>query len=161
VEADPFARLTAAVSFSPNLRTSLDRAAALAAERKHDYTTLEHLLLALTDDAGALAVMQACEVRLPELRAMLIRYVDDDLGRLGWQGDEEPRPTAGLYRVMQRAVTHVRSAGRELVTGANILVAIFSEAESQAYVFLTAQGIDRSDLVNFIAHGIRKGGAAA
>jgi hypothetical protein len=154
----------AGASFSSALQATLHRSVALAAERKHGYNTLEHLLLALIDDPDAAAVMNACAADLVALRATLMRYVDEDLKQLTKTGDlgvGDPEPTAGFHRVVQRAVIHVQSAGRHEVTGANVLVAIFSERESHAAYFLQRQKMNRWDAVNFIAHGIRKGGAAA
>jgi Glyoxalase superfamily protein/Clp amino terminal domain, pathogenicity island component len=148
--------------FSPGLEASLHCSVALTRERKHGYNTLEHLLLALTEDQDAAAVMMACQVDLDALKATLVAYVDNELKPLADMGNvEDPAPTAGFHRVIQRAVIHVQSAGRYPVTGANVLVAMFSEAESHAFHFLQGQGMTRRDAVNFIAHGIRKGGAAA
>ena len=148
--------------FSSALEASLHRAVALASERKHGYTTLEHLLLALSDDVDAAGVLTACLVDLPALKATLVRYIDVELRKLVDLGDPEgPTPTAGFHRVIQRAVIHVQSAGRYPVTGANVLVGIFSETESQAFGFLEIAGMTRRDAVNFIARGVRKGGAAA
>jgi hypothetical protein len=147
--------------FSPALEATLHRSVALAMARKHSYNTLEHLLLALTDDADAAAVLEACNVDLARLKTDLARYVDDELLLPAMNEDLPTAPTAGFHRVVQRAVIHVQSSGRRVVTGANILVAIFSEAESRACAFLTMQGVTRIDAVNFIAHGIRKGDAAA
>jgi hypothetical protein len=150
--------------FSPALEATLHRSVALAAERKHGYNALEHLLLALLDDPDAAAVLQACAADLPALRATLLHYVDEDLKPLTKMGDlevGEPAPTAGFHRVIQRSVIHVQSAGRYPVTGANVLVAIFSERESHAAYFLQQQKVTRWDAVNFIAHAVRKGGAAA
>ena len=155
LEAAP-AAMQAGTSFSPALQASLARSTALATERGHGYNTLEHLLLALTDDADAAAVMTACDVDLTALRATLVRYIDAELKGLADMGDiEHPPPTAGFHRALQRSLIHVQSAGRREVTGANILVAIFSERESHACAFLLQQGMNRHDAVNFIAHGIR------
>jgi len=149
-------------TFSTEMAKSLHRAVGLATERKHGYTTIEHMLLALLDDPDALAVMAACQVDLGALRRMLVEHVDDDLRELTETGDREnPAPTAGFHRVVQRSVVHVQSAGRPEVTGANLLVAIFSERESHACAFLLGQKMNRRDAVNFIARGVRKGGAAA
>jgi hypothetical protein len=147
--------------FSPILEATLHRAVALAQVRKHEYTTLEHLLLALIDDADAASVMEACQVDLVELRRTVTLYIDNDLGVLVREGGESHGPTAGFHRVVQRAVIHIQSSGRSSVTGANLLVAIFSEAESHAYLFLQQQKMTRFDAVNFIAHGVRKDGSAA
>src|SRR5215471_15817919 len=128
-------------TFSRNLEQSLHRALGLANERHHEYATLEHLLLALIDDQDAAAVMRACNVELEKL-------VSD--------GNDDSKPTAGFQRVIQRAVIHVQSSGREEVTGANVLVAIFAERESHAAYFLQEQDMTRYDAVNYISHGIAK-----
>ena len=143
-------------SFSRNLEETLHRAVAYANQRKHEYTTLEHLLLALIDDKDAAGVMRACEVDLGELKKNLTNYVDNELKSLVVDDGEDAKPTAGFQRVIQRAVIHVQSSGREDVTGANVLVAIFSERESHAAYFLQQQEMTRYDAVNFIAHGIAK-----
>ena len=143
-------------SFSRNLEQSLHRALAAANERKHEYATLEHLLLSLTDDTDAAAVMRACSVDLDALRAALLEYIDSELGNLVVEGREDAKPTAGFQRVIQRAVIHVQSSGREEVTGANVLVAIFAERESHAAYFLQEQDMTRYDAVNYISHGIAK-----
>ncbi len=141
---------------SKNLEQSLHRALRLANERRHEYATLEHLLLSLLDDADAAAVLKACGVDLERLRKDLGRYVDNELAGLVTDSVGDPQPTAGFQRVVQRAAIHVQSSGREEVTGANVLVAIFSERESHAVYFLQQQGMSRLDAVNFISHGIAK-----
>src|SRR5687767_10950149 len=143
-------------SFSRSLEQSLHRALALAGERRHEYATLEHLLLALVDDQDAAAVMRACNVDLDALRRNLVDYVDTELANLVTDGGEDSKPTAGFQRVIQRAVIHVQSSGREEVTGANVLVAIFAERESHAAYFLQEQDMTRYDAVNYISHGIAK-----
>jgi ATP-dependent Clp protease ATP-binding subunit ClpA len=148
-------------SFSRPLEESLHRAVAYANERKHEYATLEHLLLALIDDEEAAAVMRACDVDLGALRATLTGYVDNELRSLVVDDGEDAKPTAGFQRVIQRAVIHVQSSGREDVTGANVLVAIFSERESHAAYFLQEQDMTRYDAVNYIAHGIAKKAGAS
>ncbi len=145
-------------SFSRSLEEGLHRALALANERGHEYATLEHLLLALIDDADAAAVMRACSVDLDKLRADLVAYIDNELANLIITSGEDSKPTAGFQRVIQRAVIHVQSAGREEVTGANVLVAIFAERESHAAYFLQEQDMTRYDAVNYISHGIAKRG---
>lgn len=147
--------------FAPALEATLHRAVGLAAQRKHEYTTVEHLLMALIDDPDALAVLEACAVDVPALGWALLRHIDVELTSLVREGGTEQRPTAGFQRVIQRAVIHVQSSGRDQVTGANILVAIFSERESKAYHLLTAQHMNRYDAVNFIAHGVRRDGGKA
>jgi ATP-dependent Clp protease ATP-binding subunit ClpA len=145
-------------SFSRNLERSLHRALAYANDRQHEYATLEHLLLALTEDEDAIAVMQACNVEVPKLREALQRYVDEELQNLVVDSDEDAKPTAGFQRVIQRALIHVQTSGREAVTGANVLVAIFSERESHAVYFLQQQDMTRLDAVSYISHGIAKRG---
>ena len=147
--------------FSEALEASLHRSVRLAEERRHQYTTLEHLLLALTIDPDAAAVLDACQVDLPLLQSALTQYIDEDLKPLVKPDVENSGPTAGFHRVVQRAVIHVQSSGRGTVTGANLLVAIFSERESHACRFLESQQMTRYDAVNFIAHDVRKGEAAA
>jgi ATP-dependent Clp protease ATP-binding subunit ClpA len=143
-------------SFSRPLEETLHRAVHYANERRHEYATLEHLLLALIDDPDAANVMTACNVDLTNLKAALTLYVDTDLAALATSDGEDAKPTAGFQRVIQRAVIHVQSSGREEVTGANVLVAIFSERESHAAYFLQEQDMTRYDAVNYIAHGIAK-----
>jgi ATP-dependent Clp protease ATP-binding subunit ClpA len=143
-------------TFSRSLEQSLHRALALANERHHEYATLEHLLLALIDDQDAAAVMRACNVDLDKLRRNLVAYIESELENLVTDGSEDSKPTAGFQRVIQRAVIHVQSSGREEVTGANVLVAIFAERESHAAYFLQEQEMTRYDAVNYISHGIAK-----
>src|SRR6187399_1969399 len=143
-------------TFSRSLEQSLHRALALANERHHEYATLEHLLLALIDDQDASAVMRACNVDLDKLRRSLTTYLESELENLITDGAEDSKPTAGFQRVIQRAVIHVQSSGREEVTGANVLVAIFAERESHAAYFLQEQDMTRYDAVNYISHGIAK-----
>jgi ATP-dependent Clp protease ATP-binding subunit ClpA len=143
-------------SFSKSLEQVLHKALALANERKHEYATLEHLLLGLTEDRDAVAVMRACGVDLDMLRHSLVDYIDSELMSLVTGGAVDAKPTAGFQRVIQRAVIHVQSSGREEVTGANILVALFAERESYAAYFLQEQDMTRYDAVNYISHGIAK-----
>ncbi|MDB5597093.1 MAG: clpA, partial [Hyphomicrobiales bacterium] len=143
-------------SFSRNLEQSLHRALAVANERHHEYATLEHLLLSLLDDQDAAAVMRACSVDTDVLKKNLVEYIDQELENLITEGREDAKPTAGFQRVIQRAVIHVQSSGREEVTGANVLVAIFAERESHAAYFLQEQDMTRYDAVNYISHGIAK-----
>ena len=143
-------------SFSRNLEQSLHRALAVANERRHEYATLEHLLLSLLDDTDAAAVMRACTVDLDALKKNLVEYIETELENLVTDGREDAKPTAGFQRVIQRAVIHVQSSGREEVTGANVLVAIFAERESHAAYFLQEQDMTRYDAVNYISHGIAK-----
>ena len=148
-------------SFSRNLEETLHRAVAYANQRKHEYATLEHLLLSLADDEDAAAVMRACNVDLPALKKTVVNYLDTELKSLVVEDSEDAKPTAGFQRVIQRAVIHVQSSGRDEVMGANVLVAVFSERESHAAFFLQEQDMTRYDAVNFIAHGIAKKAGAS
>src|SRR3954463_16687039 len=141
---------------SRNLEQSLHRALAYANERRHEYATLEHILLALTEDQDAVAVLRACGVNLDKLRSELGEYLDNELSNLITNRPEDAKPTAGFQRVLQRAAIHVQSSGREEVTGANVLVALFSERESHAVYYLQEQEMTRFDAVNYISHGIAK-----
>ena len=141
---------------SRNLEKSLHRALAHANERRHEYATLEHLLLALTEDQDAVAVLRACSVDLDRLRREVLTYVDNELTNLVSNHSEDAKPTASFQRVLQRAAIHVQSSGREEVTGANVLVAMFAERESHAVYFLQEQDMTRFDAVNYISHGIAK-----
>ena len=143
-------------SFSRSLEQALHRALALAGERRHEYATLEHLLLALIDDQDAAAVMRACNVDMATLKTNLVEYVDNELANLATGAGQDAKPTAGFQRVIQRAVIHVQSSGREEVTGANVLVSLFAERESHAAYFLQEQDMTRYDAVNYISHGIAK-----
>ena len=141
---------------SRNLEQTLHRALSLASERRHEYATLEHLLLGLADDSDAATVLRACGVDLDKLRQDLSEFLDKDLSGLATERAGDPKPTAGFQRVVQRAAIHVQSSGRDEVTGANVLVALFSERESHAVYFLQLQDMTRLDAVNFISHGIAK-----
>ncbi|MDP6389828.1 MAG: ATP-dependent Clp protease ATP-binding subunit ClpA [Alphaproteobacteria bacterium] len=141
---------------SRNLEQSLHRALAHATERRHEYATLEHLLLALTEDPDAVAVLRACGVDLDDLRQNLTEFIDNEIPKLLSARMADPKPTAGFQRVVQRAAIHVQSSGREEVTGANVLVALFSERESHAVYFLQVHDMSRLDAVNYISHGIAK-----
>ncbi len=141
---------------SRNLEQTLHRALSLASERRHEYATLEHLLLGLADDSDAATVLRACGVDLDKLRQDLGEFLDKDLSGLATDRPGDPKPTAGFQRVVQRAAIHVQSSGRDEVTGANVLVALFSERESHAVYFLQLQDMTRLDAVNFISHGIAK-----
>ncbi|MBB4210682.1 ATP-dependent Clp protease ATP-binding subunit ClpA [Rhodothalassium salexigens DSM 2132] len=144
-------------SFSPHLEQTLHRALAEANARKHEYATLEHLLLGLLEDRDAVAVLKACNVDIARLRHNLIGYLDEELQNLQVEDDSvEATPTAGFQRVVQRAILHVQSSGREEMTGANVLVALFSERESHAVYFLQQQDMTRLDAVSYISHGIAK-----
>jgi ATP-dependent Clp protease ATP-binding subunit ClpA len=142
--------------FSRAFEKSLRRALAIANEHRHKLSSLEHLLLALIDEADAAAVMRACNVDLELLRKNLLRYIDDKFQSLVLEDGDEAKATAGFQRVVQRAAIHVQSSGRNEVTGAHALVAIFAEPESRAANFLQEQDMTRYDAVNYISHGIAK-----
>jgi ATP-dependent Clp protease ATP-binding subunit ClpA len=141
---------------SPNLEQTLHRALAYANSRRHEFATLEHLLLALTEDQDALSVLRACGVDVERLRRELTHYIENELTNLTTGHIDDAKPTASFQRVLQRAAIHVQSSGREQVTGANVLVAMFAERESHAVYFLQEQEMSRLDAVNYISHGIAK-----
>ncbi|MGG5888197.1 ATP-dependent Clp protease ATP-binding subunit ClpA [Falsiroseomonas sp. HC035] len=141
---------------SRNLEQTLHRALGLANDRRHEYATLEHLLLALADDVDAATVLRACGVDSDKLKRDLADFLDKDLAGLVSDRAGDAKPTAGFQRVVQRAAIHVQSSGRDEVSGANVLVALFSERESHAVYFLQLQDMTRLDAVNFISHGIAK-----
>lgn len=141
---------------SRNLERSLHQALAHARERNHEFATLEHLLLSLTDDQDAVAVLRACGIDVEKLQDQLGEYLDNELNNLVINRDEDPKPTSSFQRVVQRAAIHVQTSGRQEVTGANVLVAMFSERESHAVYYLQEQEMSRFDAVNYISHGIAK-----
>ncbi|MGE5952618.1 MAG: ATP-dependent Clp protease ATP-binding subunit ClpA [Qipengyuania vulgaris] len=145
-------------SFAANLEKTLHAALTDAAERRHEYATLEHLLLALIGDEDAAGVMTACGVDTDELSAVVKQYLEQEYQSLKSEEGADPQPTAGFQRVIQRAILHVQSSGKDTVTGANVLVALFSERDSYAVYFLQQQDMSRLDAVSFISHGIGKGG---
>lgn len=146
---------------SKNLEATLHNALAIAKNSRHEYATLEHLLLALTEDGDAAGVLRGVGVNIPELKRTVIDFMASELSSLVIDHVEEARPTAGFQRVIHRAAIHVQSAGKQEVTGANVLVALFSERESHAVFFLQEQDVSRLDVVNFISHGIVKFGDLA
>lgn len=144
-------------SFSPHLEETLHRALNEANVRAHEYATLEHLLLSLLDDPEAVSVLRACDVDIDVLRSQITEYLDLEMEALAVEDERvEATPTAGFQRVVQRALLHVQSSGREEMTGANLLVALFSERESHAVFFLQSQDMTRLDAVSYISHGIAK-----
>ncbi|CCA91009.1 ATP-dependent Clp protease ATP-binding subunit ClpA [Novosphingobium sp. PP1Y] len=145
-------------SFAQSLEKTLHSALSHASERSHEYATLEHLLLALIDDPDAAQVMQACGVDLGDLGDVVRQYLDQEYQSLKTEEKGDPAPTAGFQRVIQRAILHVQSSGKDTVTGANVLVALFSERDSYAVYFLQQQDMSRLDAVSYISHGIGKGG---
>src|SRR5688500_10782142 len=146
-------------SFARELEQTLHNALGEASRRRHEYATLEHLLIALVDDTHASQVMTACGVNRDELKATVKQYLDGELSALVADSATDPTPTSGFQRVVQRAILHVQSSGRDDVTGANVLVALFSERESYAVYFLQQQDMSRLDAVTFISHGVGKGDA--
>ncbi|WP_420142724.1 ATP-dependent Clp protease ATP-binding subunit ClpA [Sphingomonas sp.] len=147
-------------SFARELEQTLHNALTAASSRHHEYATLEHLLLALVEDTHASKVMTACGVDLDDLKDAVSAYLDSELDALKTESGNDPSPTSGFQRVVQRAILHVQSSGREEVTGANVLVALFSERESYAVYFLQQQDMSRLDAVSFISHGVGKAGQA-
>ena len=145
-------------SFAQSLEKTLHAALGNASDRSHEYATLEHLLLALIDDADASQVMTACGVDLGDLGDVVKQYLDQEYESLKTSDKSDPAPTAGFQRVIQRAILHVQSSGKDTVTGANVLVALFSERDSYAVYFLQQQDMSRLDAVSYISHGIGKGG---
>jgi ATP-dependent Clp protease ATP-binding subunit ClpA len=143
-------------SFSSKLEETLHQAIRFAKDRRHEYVTLEHLLLALTLDIDASQVMQACNVDLRELSENITTFLDETLAHLVTPNSDDAKPTPSFTRVIQRAAIHVQSAGRDEVTGANVLVALFAERESHAVFFLLEQEMSRYDAVRFMSHGIKK-----
>ncbi len=147
---------------SKELEGTLNETFRTARARRHEFITVEHLLLALLDDPSASSVMIACEINVDDLRGELIEFIDSTTPLLAETDDaRDTQPTLGFQRVLQRAVFHVQSSGKQEVTGANLLVAIFSEQESQAVFFLKAQNVSRLDIVNFITHGVGKNNESA
>jgi ATP-dependent Clp protease ATP-binding subunit ClpA len=143
-------------TFSKGLETALHKALSIAKEKKHEYATLEHLLLALTSDSDSKELMKACSVDINVLILTLTDYIDNDLHDLVMEELEDPKPTTSFQRVVQRAVIHVQSASKDEVTGANILIAIFAESESYAAYFLHQQNMTRYDAVSYLSHGLSK-----
>lgn len=138
------------------LEARLDHALALARERNQQYATLEHLLLALLDDRDTEAALIACRVGVDRLRRQLLDYIDTQLDSIKGRDGEEPRPTAGFQRALQRAAIHVQSSGGDTVAGTDLLLAVFSEHASAAARYLREYGVTKSDLANYLDHGLAK-----
>ena len=138
------------------LEVSLHMAFVEARQKRHEFITVEHLLLALLDNPTAAEVLRACGANLDELRKQLSQHIAEQTPRIGTEREVDTQPTLGFQRVIQRAILHVQSSGKKEVTGANVLVAIFGEKDSHAVYFLQQQGITRLDVVNYISHGITK-----
>jgi ATP-dependent Clp protease ATP-binding subunit ClpA len=139
---------------SKDLETTLNKAFKSARERRHEFMTVEHLLLALLENASVIDVLQACQVNISELRQELSTFLEQNTPVLQENDHRETQPTLGFQRVLQRAVFHVQSSGKKEVTGANVLVAIFGEQESHAVYLLNKYDLTRLDVVNYISHGI-------
>ncbi len=144
--------------FSKDLEQTIGQCYKRAREARHEFMTVEHLLLALLDNASAQAVLKACSGDPPRLRHELEQAIETSVSRLGDDDGRDTQPTLGFQRVLQRAVYHVQSSGKKEVTGANVLVAIFGEKDSHAVYFLTQQDVTRLDVVNYLSHGIAKQG---
>jgi ATP-dependent Clp protease ATP-binding subunit ClpA len=146
---------------SQELEVSLHMAFVEARSARHEFITVEHLLLSLLDNAAAIEVLKACSADMDELRNQLRKFVTDNTPVIPAGSDVDTQPTLGFQRVIQRAIMHVSAGGasKKPVTGANVLVAIFGEKESHAVFYLQQQGISRLDVVNFLSHGISKQGA--
>ncbi|MED5539344.1 MAG: ATP-dependent Clp protease ATP-binding subunit ClpA, partial [Pseudomonadota bacterium] len=141
---------------SKDLERALNESFKQARAQRHEFITVEHLLLALLDDSAAQHVLKACSANIEALRGDLTEFIDATTPLVSGEAEVDTQPTLGFQRVLQRAVFHVQSSGKAEVTGANVLVAIFSEQESQAVYFLKTQDISRLDVVNFITHGVSK-----
>src|SRR5271170_6180154 len=139
------------------LEVSLHMAFMEARQKRHEFITVEHLLLALLDNPSAAEVLRACAAEIDDLRKQLTEFVAEHTPILGNE-ESDTQPTLGFQRVIQRAILHVQSSGKKEVTGANVLVAIFGEKDSHAVYYLQQQGVTRLDVVNFISHGIAKTG---
>ena len=143
---------------SKELEKALNESFKQARSQRHEYITVEHLLLALLEDSAALRVLNACQADIEALRGDLNEFIDATTPMVSGDDQVDTQPTLGFQRVLQRAVFHVQSSGKAEVSGANVLVAIFSEQESQAVYFLKTQDISRLDIVNYITHGVSKSG---
>ncbi len=141
---------------SKDLESSLNEAFKTAREKRHEFMTVEHLLLALTDNNSAAEILRACGANIETLSSELNVFIDENTPLLSDEEERETTPTLGFQRVLQRAVFHVQSSGKKEVTGANVLVAIYGEKDSHAVFFLHQQGVTRLDVVNFISHGVAK-----
>jgi len=138
------------------LEVSLHLAFVEARQKRHEFITVEHLLLTMLDNASAAQVLRACGVNIDELRQVLIEFIATHTPVAPGDHEVDTQPTVGFQRVIQRAILHVQSTNKKEVTGANILVALFGEKDSHAVYFLTQRNVSRLDVVNYIAHGIDK-----
>ncbi len=144
------------IMLNKELELSLNQAFLEAKEKRHEFITVEHILLMLTENASAIAVLQACGADIKKLHADLVRFVDENTPILNEGDDRDTQPTLGFQRVLQRALFHVQSSGQGEVSGANVLVAIFSEQDSHAVFLLHSQDIERLDVTNYLSHGISR-----
>ena len=143
---------------SKELEVTLNGAVKIAHEARHEFVTTEHLLLALLDDSSAIDVLNACHADLDHLRMSLTEHLSQNMQALGGEDEIQTQPSIGFQRVLQRAIVHVQSSGKDDVTGANVIVALFSEQDSHAAYFLDEQDVTRFDVVSYISHGIIKDG---
>jgi len=141
---------------APDLEVSLHMAFVESRQKRYEFITVEHLLLAMLDNASAAEVLNACLVDIEDLRALLLDHIARHTPVINGEGDVDTQPTLGFQRVIQRAILHVQSSGKKEVTGANVLVSIFGEKDSHAVYFLQQKGVTRLDVVNYISHNIRK-----
>ena len=151
--SSPAPQNAATIVLVPEFEATVRRALHYAHQRKHEYATLEHLLLALLDDPDASAALKACNAELDALRQTLTNFIDNELSRLMRADGAEPRPSAAFERVIGRAAIDLRRAGLRELTGAQLLIGIFPERESLAAKALLAQGANRDDMENFVLHG--------
>ncbi|MFN7673329.1 MAG: Clp protease N-terminal domain-containing protein, partial [Betaproteobacteria bacterium] len=138
------------------LEMSLHAAFVEARHKRHEFITVEHLLLALLDNPSAQEVLKACAAKVDDLRKSLSEFIEQHTPTVAGDGEVNTQPTLGFQRVIQRAILHVQSSGKKEVMGANVMVAIYGEKDSHAVYYLHQQGISRLDVVNFISHGISK-----
>ncbi len=138
------------------LEVTLHMAFMDARQKRHEFISVEHLLLAMLDNPSAAEVLRACGANLDQMREQIGKFIDEHTPRVAGEAEVDTQPTLGFQRVIQRAILHVQSSGKKEVTGANVLVAVFGEKDSHAVYFLSQQGITRLDIVNFISHGITK-----
>ena len=138
------------------LEVTLHMAFMDARQKRHEFISVEHLLLAMLDNPSAAEVLRACGANLDTMREQLTKFIEDHTPKVGGEGEVDTQPTLGFQRVIQRAILHVQSSGKKEVTGANVLVAVFGEKDSHAVYFLSQQGVTRLDIVNYISHGITK-----
>src|SRR5574340_158806 len=138
------------------LEVTLHMAFMDARQKRHEFISVEHLLMAMLDNPSAAEVLRACGANIEDMREQLGKFIEEHTPKVSGEGEVDTQPTLGFQRVIQRAILHVQSSGKKEVTGANVLVAIFGEKDSHAVYFLQKQGVTRLDVVNFIAHGISK-----